>query len=454
MASHLDEKCFIATCNSKRVPKASGMTIPAQSPFEESYRKKTPILLPYHDVKRRIVNALSPLTLTSEAISVDEALGRVSAQSVRSRVNLPSENTSAMDGYAIQSSYSTNASLNRVSFKIKGSVYPEDVGARLRVGPFETSYVATGAPIPRGADAVVRAEDARLVNNHVFIARQVLKGKNIAMKGEDVKLGQPLINKREIITPAKVALLMQCGIRKIRVFKAPRVAILSIGDELALFSEHTKHKVANNYANLIQCYMAELGLQGIILGIAKDDPAEIRGIIENEIKNFDVIITIGGSSVGAKDYTLEALSLEHSEVVFHGVRIVPIRPAGLVVVNGKKPIVVLPSHSITTTLSFFLVALPVLNIISGLEFGSRHLRIRAFAEDQFSNSRYIDALHLVKLQSIENGEYKAKALRWGSNLISTLAEANGFVLLKSKQVIEKEERITVTLFSHSGMYVQ
>jgi len=176
------------------------------------------------------------------------------------------------------------------------------------------------------------------------------------------------------------------------------------------------------------------------MGVAGDDPVQVRNIIEGRIDELDAIITIGGCSVGENDQTPSAFP---EGLLFHGIRLLPIKPTGMAIVRGK-PIILLPGHAVSAALSFFLVALPALNIISGLGFDARMPVIKAHAAKRFSNTHTIDALYLVRLRR-SDGEYEATPLGWGSNSLSNLARANGFLRLAPAQVVEKGEAISVTL---------
>ncbi|MHB1868527.1 MAG: molybdopterin-binding protein, partial [Nitrososphaerales archaeon] len=252
--------------------------------------------------------------------------------------------------------------------------------------------------------------------------------------------------------------LISAGISHVSVFHSPAVGILSIGDELREFKqgerisnfETNRQIMINNFFNLISGFLKELGIHARLIGICKDDANEIRRSIESHIDEYDSILTIGGSSVGEKDYTPNAiLSAEGSKMVFHGVRMVPIKPAGLFLVKNK-PVVIVPSHASSAVFTFFLIALPVLNIISGLEFGDRKLRLDAICEEPIENTRPIDAIALVRLVR-KDGIYRAMHLGWHSNVISNLSLANGFVVMSHNKTIQKSEHVEVELLGTSQL---
>ncbi len=403
-------------------------------------------LASYSDVKRKILSAIERAQTEIEMVRVDRAHGRISAETVRSKVDLPARPISAMDGYAIRSEETRQASSsNPVRFSVKGSIFP-DSSRVPRISSKDAFYVATGSSLPIGATAVVRVEHVRLEGKQVAVTRRIQRMANVSERGDDIRRGQTIVAKERMLTPSDIALLISSGVTHVKVLNLLRVGILSIGNELRRF--HGKRPKAgvtyNNYMNLVSGYLLEHGAVPVPVGICPDDSKKIRSVIASKIENLDALITIGGSSVGAKDYTMDALSsLPQSTTVFHGVRLVPIRPAGLVMFR-TKPVIVVPGHAVSAALTFFLIVAPVLNALLGLplEFGKASLMAKA--TEEFGNSRPIDALYLVKLGK-SSGEYLGTPLGWGSNLLENLSSASGYAYLKAGQKISKGESFNVFL---------
>ncbi len=402
-------------------------------------------LVPYDEVKRRIVGELPRLPLSVEKVPIDFALGRVSAEDVVSPCDIPGFSSSAMDGYAVRSSELRGADASHpVSFTVRGSLSHASSQPASRLTGLDTYYVATGAPLPVGADAVVKVEETRLSGNEVLVSVAIPKWKNVVLRGEDIRTGAAVVRRGQTVNAADIALLVGSGKDNLAVFRSPRVGILSTGDELTRFGSEEKGKRVNNYSNLIAGYLTDAGAVPVPLGVARDDPRQIAAIIENEIGNLDALVTIGGSSVGTRDFTPSALEgVGGCEELFHGVRLVPVKPTGLFIV-GEKPVVLLPGHSVAASLSFFLVMYPIINILSGLRFDSRLPLVRARLSKSISNPRPIGALFLVRLAT-EDGAYSAAPLRWGSNLISSLAGANAYLQVNPRSALNKGSMVTVAL---------
>jgi molybdopterin biosynthesis enzyme len=170
----------------------------------------------------------------------------------------------------------------------------------------------------------------------------------------------------------------------------------------------------------------------------------------NSKDGLDMLITIGRSSVGVGDDVPEVLgSIDASQIIFHGVRLLPIRPAGLARL-GRMPVCFLPGHCVSATLSFFLTAVPVLNMMGGSAFDSRPHTVRASLNTSLANDRPVGALLLVELKT-SRGSFRAIPLPFGSNSLSNLARANGFLQIGPRTKLTKNSEVTVTLLGDSEL---
>ncbi len=421
----------------------------AETQFKRADIGEPPRLIPYKEVRRTIEAALSGFIPLQERVPVDSALGRISAEDVHSDRSIPAVDSSAMDGYAVRFSELKDACPSHPSvFRVKSSLSPGSRQPRRRLGPHETYYVATGAPVPPGADVVVKVEEARLSGEDVLVSLSVPRWKNIVPCGEDVRKGATLVRRGQIVSAPDIALLVAMGRRELRVFRKPRVGIVSTGDELSPPGSRAKWRKVNNYSNLVAAYLSDSGASPVPLGIVKDDLSSIVRLVEKRFADLDAFVTIGGSSLGRRDFTSRALkSMGGCKELFHGVRLVPVKPTGMYMVRGK-PVVLLPGHSVAASISFFLVVRPTVNILSGLQFDSRTPLVDAALTEKVTNSRPLGAVYLVKLVK-QGGAYSATPLRWGSNLISSLASANGYVQTQPHTASEAGSAVTVALLGGS-----
>lgn len=393
----------------------------------------------------------------TERVRVDRALMRVTAEEVRSKLNLPAEPLAAMDGYAVRFTDLEGARTGHPAvLRLVGSLGPSDRASKKGhlVGLKEALEVATGAPMPAGADVVVKAEDARVTDGQdVNVFREWPRWRNVALAGEDVVKGSVILGRSQIVTPAALALCLACGRTRLAVRKRPAVGVLSVGTELVRFPPakggRTRPGTYNNYSNMVRGYLEGRGMIAVDLGICRDSVAEVRSTIERHLDSVDAFLTIAGSSVGKADVVSDAVeSITGAEVVFHGLRLVPIRPTGLAVVRREgtpKPVVLLPGHAVSAALATFTVALPIVNILSGQPAEQGRIVVGAAARAVFENSRPLDALYLTRVTLTEEGGYAATPLPWGSNLLGSLSEANGFVRLKAHGMVEASGKIQVEL---------
>lgn len=405
-------------------------------------------LLPLSEARKMIGSQFG--VVGSELVDVDRSLGRVCASVVRSKSDIPLRTTCAMDGYAVRSADTLGASLAEPSrLRI---VMPADgqllVDVGVRAG--EALAVSTGDELPKGSDAVLRMEQSRLEERSVLASAEIPKWKNVSFAAEDVRAGQVLLRKGEAISPAATALMISAGVVKVRARRIPRVGVISVGRSLTSFRDASPGKTINNYANLLLGYLSELGAEAKTVGIAGRDVRETSDLIERAARDSDMVLTVGGASVGDCDLVPDAvLRCPDSRMVFHGLRAVPMRPAGLASVGGK-PVVLLPGHAVSAALSFFVIGIPVLNVIGGLQPGSRRALIGATAAEELSNGRPISSFVLVTMKR-RGGAYSARPLGWGSNLQYNLALANGFVHLGPRQTIPAGHAVDVELLGSSQL---
>src|SRR5208337_3308935 len=184
------------------------------------------------EAQKKLLEAARKNKTLSEIILLTEALGRVLAKDVFSEVNIPAYDKTFIDGYAINTQETKDASVNApATFKIIGKLFPVDYPPALTVGAGQAVYVACGAPIPKGADSTVKVEETRLSGDQIQALRPIKVGEGIIPLGDDVKKGDLINGKGTILRPQDVGLLASIGLKETEVFKKPTVAILSGGDE-------------------------------------------------------------------------------------------------------------------------------------------------------------------------------------------------------------------------------
>jgi len=301
--------------------------------------------------------------LQTETVPLEKALGRVLAQEVRANRDQPPFDVSAMDGFALRSEdlAATPGILNIIE-DIKAGDLPHKT-----VAAGQCARIMTGAPVPPGADAVIRVEDTRMLgDDQVEIGKAVGTGNDIRRRGEGMLNGQVVLPAGSEISPGVIGVLATVKCTQMSVYRRPRVAILSTGDELEALDEPVDpNKVPNSNSYALMAQVQALGIEPTLLGIARDDPDELTTYLERGLE-FDVLLVSGGSSVGVHDHvrpTLEALG-----VTMHFWR-VEMRPGHPVAfgTTAHSAIFGLPGNPVSSMVCFEQFVLPALRKMAGHE---------------------------------------------------------------------------------------
>ena len=322
-------------------------------------------MLSVEDALGRVLAAFEPLP--PERVPVLETLGQVLAEDIYADMDIPPLTNTAMDGYAVQAADTAGASPEqpvrlRIVYDLAAG-YTTDVA----VTPGTAIRIMTGAPIPPGADAVVRFEDTERDGEWVHIFKGVPVGKNVRQAGEDVKKDALILPRGTEIRPQEVGMLAALGHKEARVHRRPRVAILATGDEVIEVDapwQPGKIRNANSYSNAAQ--VARYGGVPVLLGIAHDDVAELTAKIRDGLEQgADLFLTSGGVSVGDFDVVKMVLAAE-GEMGFWRVRMKPGKPLafghiGPSASSGRSvPLLGLPGNPVSAMVSFELFARPAI----------------------------------------------------------------------------------------------
>ena len=186
-----------------------------------------------HEAVAKLLDAIKSKHLLTEKVGLVEALGRTLAKDAFSNINIPAYDKTFIDGYAINSKETAGASPAKPAvFKVVGKLFPADYPTTAEVGSDEAIYVACGAPIPKGASSIVKVEETRLSRDRIEVVREIKQGEGIIPLGDDVKQGALLLKLGQVLRPQDIGLLASIGMAEAEVFKKPKIAILSGGDEL------------------------------------------------------------------------------------------------------------------------------------------------------------------------------------------------------------------------------
>ena len=299
--------------------------------------------------------------LDVETVRLEQALGRVLAEDVRANRDQPPYDVSAMDGYALRGA---DLAVIPATLALIGDIQAGDMPS-LTVQTGQCARIMTGAPLPQGADAVIRVEDTQSAGEgSVQINRAVPTGNDIRRLGENMRNGEVVLNAGTEITPGVIGILATVKCAQLQVTRRPRVAILSTGNELEGMDEpFDPNKIPNSNSYALMAQVQALGIEPVLLGIARDDPAELAEYLQRGLK-FDVLLVSGGSSVGVHDYvrpTIEALGVR---MLFWRVAIKPGHPLAFGT-TSKTAVFGLPGNPVSSMVCFEQFVAPALRGMMG-----------------------------------------------------------------------------------------
>jgi len=387
----------------------------------------------------------------TEEIPTVRARARVLADELRSAVDLPHFHRAAMDGYAVIAKDTFGASQSLPAYLKLAGVVEMGKEAAQPLTPGTAMRISTGGMMPPNADSVVMVEytdetDAGLVEIH----RGVSPWQNVIQIGDDIKKGELVFPRGRRLRAHDLGALTGVGIASIPVFKKPRIALISTGDEIVdVESEPRPGQVRNINQHSLAGLIEECGGELKDWGVIRDDRTALRDAIAGALEWSDLVLLSGGSSMGAKDIALETiLSFPDAQFVFHGISIAPGKPTIFAKACGK-PILGLPGYPVSALVIFDLFAAPLIRRLGGenldvLEKFSRSVRavLKTNVASQIGREDYVR----VVLERSPAG-LLAAPLPSKSGAIFTLVKADGMVRVDMNQDgLEQGEEVEVILF--------
>ncbi|MCL6641773.1 MAG: molybdopterin molybdotransferase MoeA [Candidatus Bipolaricaulota bacterium] len=376
---------------------------------------------------------VAPIAET-ETLPTTDSLGRVLAEDIICPEDVPGFARSAMDGYAVRASETHGASRERpVLLKIIGSVeMGQDPRTLPSVHAGEACEIPTGGPMPDGADAVVMLEETERQNNQsVRLFAEVTPGAHVLSADSDFQRGELVFRAGHKLRAVDIGALIAMGILSVKIYRRVRVSLISTGSELVEAEHAIRPGQVRQINSHILRHLLE-GAQGISLGIVPDDRERLRATIQHAVRESDMVLLSGGSSVGARDWTLDLLQ-ELGEVLVHGLQIKPGKPTIFAVVD-KKPVIGLPGNPVSCVLVFEKFVRPVLARRSGLRVLLPAHRLASAQLTQTVHSALgREEFVAIRLRLDESlGTLYAEPVLGHSNNISTLARADGILRVPSE----------------------
>ncbi|MEA2855868.1 MAG: molybdopterin molybdotransferase, partial [Methylobacteriaceae bacterium] len=281
-------------------------------PARDASREQAQFLrvLSREEAMARFRQALDPQPLGMQEVTLAHALGRVVADHIAAPVDVPPFDRSNVDGFALRAGDVAAASANApVSLALNDETIACGTEPRLTVNAGTATPIATGGPIPRGADAIVMIEQTDIEDDRLVVRRAVGPAQNISFAGSDMALGEVVLRKGTQIGSREIAMLAACGIDRVQVFRKPRVGVFSTGDEL--LPPGSKLKPAAIYDSngpIIAASVIENGGEAISYGIVSDDADAIESTLRTALTECDMVVLSGGTSKGAGDLTADIVA--------------------------------------------------------------------------------------------------------------------------------------------------
>jgi molybdopterin molybdotransferase len=367
--------------------------------------------------------------LDGEKIGLDEALGRVLAEDIKAPCNLPGFNRATMDGFAVRAASTYGASeANPAYLEVVGAVVMGQA-PDFSVGPGQAARIATGGMLPEGADSVVMVEHTdNLDTNTIEVFRSVAPGQYRVTADEDVARGGLLFSAGRVLKPQDIGLMAAMGLGSVAVYRRPRVGIIPTGDEVVpLEKEPAPGQVRDVNTHTLVALVQEAGGQPLAYPIVADRFEDLFDTFRRALAENDMVLVAGGSSVGMRDLTLDALeALEQSSILFHGVSIRPGKPT-MLARCGAKPFWGLPGHVTSAMVVFMVLVRPLLDHIAG-----RRMRLPGRIQARLSRNlaSVQGRVDFVRVRLTEkDGHPWAEPILGHSGLLHTMVEADGLVAI-------------------------
>ena len=400
-----------------------------------------------------IINNFSPIELKearklAEEINVQEkfenvyfndALGKVVAEDIISKVNIPNFAKSPLDGYAFKEEDVVNASKeNPVDLEVIDVIMAGDVSEKT-VSKGQAVRLMTGAKVPNGANCILRYEDTEFSDKEVKIFSPIGKNKNIIGLGEDVKKGDVIIKKGTFLTPAEIGVLASLGIPFIKVYKSPTVSVFATGSELLdVTDEMEDGKIRNSNSYTIEQLAKAYNAEVIQYGKVNDDLDTLVDMYKKAIRNSDIIISTGGISVGDSDFVLTALDKIGVKTIFTRVMA---KPGGHVFFGEYegKYIFALSGNPAASFMNFYLYVRPLI-----LKLQNRNvdmLKVQSELINGFNNKAKVNRILRANTFYKDGKFFTEIEQRQESGVLSTMVSKNSIVIIPSQTEYSKGDVI-------------
>jgi putative molybdopterin biosynthesis protein len=403
------------------------------------------------EAARRWSEATGPLRARPERVPLADALGRVLLEDVKAPGDVPAFDRANLDGFAVRAAdtFGAEDEAPRRLRLAREALVPGSPPRDEAVAGSATS-IATGAVVPRGADAVVPVEHTDTSDGEVLVRRPAVPGGGVSAAGTDVARGETLLRAGDALTSRETGTLAACGIAEVVCAARPRVAVLSTGGELVPPGTPARPgSVHDANGRILSDAVREAGGEPLPVEIVPDDAARLRAAIEGALARADLVLVSGGTSKGGGDLVPGVVdALGPPGLVVHGVDVKPGKPLGLAVCRGV-PVALLPGFPTSAVFTFHEVVAPLLRRLAGVPAGRREV-VRARVPRRVTKERGRTEYLLVFLVEAPAGDgaprWVAHPMGKGSGSVTAFARADGFVRVPGNvEHLERDEVVDVTL---------
>ena len=372
---------------------------------------------------------LAPVTAV-ERLHVRAALGRVLAAEIRSSVNVPAHDNSAMDGYAARFADlkpEGESTLGVVGTSLAGKPFQG------RVGAGEAVRIMTGAVMPPGCDTVIMQEHARAAGGKVALPGRQRQGQNVRYAGDDIRFGQIVFKPGQIVRPAELGMIASLGISEVSVYRKLRVAFFSTGDELVpLGGALEPGEIYDSNRYTIYGMLTRLGVDAIDMGLIRDDPAAIESAFAQAAQAADVVITSGGVSVGEADFVKQLLA-KLGDVLFWKIAMKPGRPLAYGKI-GAAHFFGLPGNPVSAMVTFYQFVREALLVLMGVPDPQPLPLLKAVCTSAIKKAPGRTEFQRGILSASDDGQWTVRVTGdQSSGILSSMSQANCFILLPDAQ---------------------